>query len=249
MADNKTKPTSVSVDDFLMTVSEQRQKEAQQLIDIMQKISGEKPVMWGPSIIGFGLQHYKSEAGREGDMPILGFSPRKSGLTIYFYESFDRYGKELAQLGKHKISQSCLYINKLDNIDLTILRTMLQSSYDIATQPKTAASSVDAYVASVPPQARPLFDELRILVTAETTNMHEVISYGVIGYKHDVTKRASIFISGWKDHLAIYPIPKTDVLKSQLEPYIKGRGTLWFTLDAPLPKQLIKDIVRTLINN
>lgn len=85
--------------------------------------------MWGPSIIGFGAQHYKSEAGREGDMGILGFSPRKASLTIYFYEGFDRYGEELGRLGKHKLSRSCLYINKLADVDLKVLKLMLQSSY------------------------------------------------------------------------------------------------------------------------
>ncbi len=122
MAEDKTKPTKVLVKDFLKTVSEKRLTESEKLISLMQDVSGEKPVMWGPSIIGFGLQHYKSEAGREGDMAILGFSPRKAALTIYFYEGFDRYGEELNQLGKYKISQSCLYINKLDDIDFSILK-------------------------------------------------------------------------------------------------------------------------------
>lgn len=247
MAENKTRPTAIAVDDFLATVSQQRQDEARQLIAIMQDISGEEPVMWGPSIIGFGLQHYKSEAGREGDMGILGFSPRKASLTIYFYEGFDRYGKELARLGKHKISQSCLYINKLADINLNVLRTMVQSSYNIATQPKTTLTSLEDYITHIPAQARPLFDQLRGLVATETAGMHEVVSYGVIGYKRDINKRAYVFISGWKDHVAIYPIPKDDVLRAQLDPYIKGRGTLWFALDSPLPEQLIKDTVRALI--
>ena len=129
MSENKTKPTSVEIGDFLQTVSDKRRQEAHTLIDLMSAISGEKPVMWGPSIIGFGAQHYKSEAGREGDMGILGFSPRKTSLTIYFYEGFDRYGEELGRLGKHKLSRSCLYINKLADVDLKVLKLMLQSSY------------------------------------------------------------------------------------------------------------------------
>ena len=75
---------------------------------------------------------------------------------------------------------------------------------------------------------------------------HEVVSYGIIGYKKDVNKRAMIFISGWKDHVAVYPIPKNEKLKQELKPYIKGRGTLWFALDRPLPKQLLKNVVSEL---
>ncbi len=245
--ENKTKPTAVSVDEFLTTVSEKRADEARQLIALMQEISGEPPVMWGPSIIGFGLQHYKSEAGREGDMGILGFSPRKAALTIYFYEGFDRYGEELAQLGKHKHSASCLYINKLADIDLTVLEKMLKSSYRIATSPKeTSAPTVDQYVASVPSAARPMFDELRALVQAELPAAHEVVSYGIVGYKPDPKKRAVVFVSGWKDHVAVYPIPKDEALRKELEPYIKGKGTLWFPLDAKLPKELLQRVVKAL---
>lgn len=84
--------------------------------------------MWGPSIIGFGTQHYKYDSGREGDMPRLAFSPRKASLTIYF-EGFDNYAQELKVLGKHKLSVACLYINKLTDINLDVLRTMLEKSF------------------------------------------------------------------------------------------------------------------------
>lgn len=137
MPENKTKPTAVPVEEFLMTVGEQRASEARVLIGMMQAISGEPPIMWGPSIIGFGQQHYKTDAGREGDIGLLGFSPRKTALTIYFYEGFDRYGEELARLGKHKASKSCLYINTLSDIDLNVLQAMLQASYDVAAKSKT----------------------------------------------------------------------------------------------------------------
>lgn len=212
----------------------------------MKQVSGEDPVMWGPSIIGFGTQHYKSEAGREGDMGILGFSPRKAALTIYFYEGFNRYGEELKQLGKHKLSQSCLYVNKLSDIDLTILEKMLRSSYKIATKKTSAPTDVDTYVASIPDASRQHFDTLRQVVRSEIPTAQEVISYGIVGYKPDIKKRAVVFISGWKDHVAVYPIPKNPELQKDLKPYIKGRGTLWFPLDKPLPTQLIKKVVRAL---
>lgn len=123
-----TLPTDVSVESFLETVGEKRRDEARVLIAMMQEVSGLKPLMWGPSIIGFGSMHYKYESGREGDMPILAFSPRKASLTIYF-EGFDSYAEELKKLGKHKTSVACLYINKLSDIDQSVLRTMLEKSF------------------------------------------------------------------------------------------------------------------------
>jgi hypothetical protein len=123
-----TKPTGVDIESFLETVSDKRRKEAHILISLMQKISGKKPYMWGPSIIGFGSQHFRYDTGREGDMPRLAFSPRKASLTVYF-EGFNSYSQELKRLGKHKHSVSCLYINKLDDINLDILRIMLQKSF------------------------------------------------------------------------------------------------------------------------
>lgn len=123
-----TRPTDVSVLSFLETVSDKRRQEALTLIDMMRDISGEEPHMWGPSIIGFGTHHYKYESGREGDTPMLAFSPRKASLTIYF-EGFDNYAEELKVLGKYKKTVACLYINKLSDVDLDVLRAMLKKSY------------------------------------------------------------------------------------------------------------------------
>jgi len=245
MAENKMQPTDVPVEDFLSSVSEQRRAEAHTLITMMQEISGEPPVMWGPSIIGFGAQHYKSEAGTEGDMGLLGFSPRKASLTVYFYEGFNHYGQELAQLGKHTTSMGCLYISKLADVDLTVLRGMLEHSYQLATTPKKPLASVDEYIASVPQPARVQFDALRAIVTSESPQAREVVSYGILGYKVD-DKRARVFISGWKDHVALYPIPKSESLKKELAPHIRGKGTLWFTLSDPLPEALIRKVVKEL---
>lgn len=124
----KTQPTGMSIEVFLKGVSDKRRQEAQKLIALMQEISGEKPYMWGPSIIGFGSQHYRYDTGREGDVPRLAFSPRKASITVYF-EGFGAYAQELAVLGKHKHSVSCLYINKLDDINMNVLRTMLEKSF------------------------------------------------------------------------------------------------------------------------
>lgn len=240
----KTKPTEQSVAAFLSSVSETRRQEAENLIAIMQDISGEVPTMWGPSIIGFGLVHYKYESGHEGDMPILAFSPRKANLTIYF-EGFDGYGEELKQLGKHKLSKACLYINKLADVDLAVLRAMLEQSFKASTQSGTKPTTVEEYLDTIPAAARPKFDELRQLVKATLPAAKEVLSYGIIGYKID-DKRARVYISGWKDHLAIYPVPNSKELQEQLAPYQHGKGTLWFKLDEPLPSKLIKATVKAL---
>lgn len=179
-------------------------------------------------------------------MGILGFSPRKASLTVYFYEGFDRYGEELAKLGKHKTSMGCLYINKLEDVDIKVLEKMLQSSFQLATSKTTEATTVEDYVENVPEPAKAKFDELRSLVKELLPGVNEVVSYGVVGYKPDVKKRAVVFISGWKDHLAVYPIPKDDELQKELKSYVKGKGTLWFGLDEPLPKELVERVVKSL---
>lgn len=241
-----TQPTGVSVESFLETVSDKRREEARTLIGIMQKISGEKPHMWGPSIIGFGSMHYRYDTGREGDMPVLAFSPRKASITVYF-EGFDSYAKELAALGKHKVSVACLYINKLDDINLDILCTMLEMSFALSIKSSNKPTTVDEYIASVPLAARPKFDELRQLLSETIPQAKEVLSYGIVGYKID-DKRARVFISGWKDHLAIYPVPRDKELQIVLAPHIRGKGTLWFRLDEPLPKAQIRAAVAALVS-
>jgi uncharacterized protein YdhG (YjbR/CyaY superfamily) len=243
----KTQPTGESVESFLASVSDKRREEANTLIALMQEISGAKPHMWGPSIIGFGSQHYKYDTGREGDIPRLAFSPRKASITVYFGEGFDRYAMELAALGKHKQSVSCLYINKLDDINLNILRKMLEQSFALAVKESIKPTTVDQYIASVPPAARPKFDELRQVVRDAVPHAREVLSYGIVGYKID-DKRARVFVSGWKDHVAMYPVPGGKELQTKLAPYVKGKGTLWFKLNEPLPRALIRTVVEALIS-
>lgn len=245
MADNKTAPTDVKVEDFLKAVADKRRVEAEQLIRILRAISGREPVMWGPGIIGFGSKHYKYDTGREGDTPELGFSPRKGAITIYFLEGFDRYGEELKQLGKHKNSVSCLYVSKLTDINMDVLETMLRKSYALNAGDIKKPGTVEEYIASIPKAAQTGFDELRQLVREQLPEAKEVLSYGIVGYKVD-DKRARVYISGWKDHVAMYPIPKSEPLRAKLKPYIKGKGTLWFPLDQPLPKQLIQETARKL---
>lgn len=239
---NKTLPTDFHVDDFLSTISEKRKIEAERLIQLMQSISGQKPSMWGPSIIGFGQKHYKYDTGREGDVPQLGFSPRKKAITIYFSEGFEAYDEDLAKLGKYKNSVSCLYITDLSDINFDVLGSMLKKSYLTTDELIKKPATVEAYIASIPRATRATFGELRGLVKTQIPQADEVISYGIVGYKID-NKRARVYISGWKDHVAMYPIPHDEVLATKLKPFIKGQGTLWFSIDKPLPVDAIRETV------
>lgn len=137
MAELKTKPGTQNVEDFLNSVDEeQRRKDAFELLKIMKEITGEKPVMWGPGIIGFGSYHYKYASGREADWMLTGFSPRKNNLTIYIMQGFDRYEHLLAKLGKHKTGKSCLYVKKLENLDLDVLKKLVSESVEFMKNKK-----------------------------------------------------------------------------------------------------------------
>ena len=130
MSENKTRPTDQSVIDFLNNVDHKtRREDGFTLLKMMEDITSEEAVMWGTSIIGFGSYHYKYESGREGDMPLIGFSPRKQSMTVYIMPGFDEYEAMLAALGKHKIGKSCLYINKLADVDDDALRRLIERAY------------------------------------------------------------------------------------------------------------------------
>lgn len=130
MSDNKTRPTAQNVTEFLNSVEHPtRREDGLTLLEMMSEITGEDAVMWGSSIVGFGSYHYEYDSGREGNMPLVGFSPRKQSLTLYIMPGFDDYDGTLARLGKHKIGKSCLYINKLADVDEDILRQLIQQAY------------------------------------------------------------------------------------------------------------------------
>ena len=131
MSDLKTKPTNASVDEFLNSVEHpQRREDGFELLRMMKEITKEEPTMWGPSIVGFGSYHYKYESGREGEMPITGFSPRKKSLTVYIMSGFEKYQHLLEKLGKHKTGKSCLYINKLEDVDRVVLKEIIRKSVE-----------------------------------------------------------------------------------------------------------------------
>ncbi len=130
LAEIKTKPTSASVEDFINTVQgEQKRKDSFVLLEMMKKASGEEPKMWGGSIIGFGNKIYKSpKTGREVDWLRIGFSARKANLSLYLTVSLKEHTAALEKLGKHKTGVGCLYINKLEDVDLRVLKGMIEAS-------------------------------------------------------------------------------------------------------------------------
>ena len=129
MAENKTKPTKASVDKFIKSQpDEQVRKDCAVISKLMSEATGEKPTMWGPAIIGFGSYHYKYATGREGDMPIVGFSPRKQNLTLYVSMSGEEQAELFKKLGKHTTSKACLYIKRLSDVDLTTLKKIIKGS-------------------------------------------------------------------------------------------------------------------------
>ena len=129
MAENKTKATAASVDDFLDAVPDpQRRADARTLRALMERVSGEPAAMWGPSIVGFGSHHYKYASGREGDMCRIGFSPRAKELVLY--GGFLRDPARLARLGKYRAGKGCLYIKKLDEVNLEVLRELVLKNYE-----------------------------------------------------------------------------------------------------------------------
>ncbi len=129
MADNKTKPTQLSVAAYIAALTTETQRaDAKALIKLMESATGEKPKMWGPSIIGFGSHHYKYESGREGDMPVIALSPRKTATVLYGVTGFAEAKTLLAKLGKHSTGKGCLYIKKLADVDQHILETLIVKS-------------------------------------------------------------------------------------------------------------------------
>lgn len=138
MAELKTQPTKSSVTDFINTVSdEQRRKDCSAVIKIMKEVTGAKPEMWGPSIVGFGRHRYKYASGREGDWPVAAFSPRKNDLTLYFMPGFQDYADLMNRLGKYKTGKSCLYLKKLADVDANVLRKLIQKSVDALADKRT----------------------------------------------------------------------------------------------------------------
>jgi hypothetical protein len=129
MAENKTKANDASVEEFLNAVPDEKKRaDSFRLVQIMREETGEEPVMWGDSIVGFGSYHYKYASGREGDAPLIGFSPRKANLALYITSDFDRYGALMDRLGKFTTGKACLYVKRLSDVDEATLRELVRQS-------------------------------------------------------------------------------------------------------------------------
>ena len=129
MAAVKTQRNTADVRAYLESVAHKtRREDAFILLDLMRQVTGESAEMWGGSIVGFGSYRYKYDSGREGEWMLTGFAPRKASMTLYIMPGFDAYADLLSRLGKHRIGKSCLYINKLADVDLAVLRQLIAES-------------------------------------------------------------------------------------------------------------------------
>ena len=137
MAEIKTKQTDADVHEFIHSFAntEQKKKDSFELLKLMQDVTGYEPKMWGPSIIGFGKYHYKSERSRqEGDWPLVGFSPRKAAMSLYVHCGCEGQDELLERLGKYKMGKSCIYVKKLSDINPEVLKQMMLSTIDFLQQ-------------------------------------------------------------------------------------------------------------------
>ena len=142
MPENKTVRTRTSVRKFLDGVEHERKRaDSFKLLELFREVTRLEPAMWGPGIVGFGSYHYRYESGREGDMPLVGFSPRAQNLTLYIMDGFEGYDRLLGRLGKHRTGKACLYINKLDDVDLDVLRELVSRSFEHMKARKAQGSS------------------------------------------------------------------------------------------------------------
>lgn len=130
MAEQKTKPTDVDVDDYLATVDEPRRSQAKQVAELMQRVTGVKPVMWGPSMIGFGSHRYEGRS-TQGEWFVVGLAPRKGALTIYgVYDDYAPADPLFEQLGPHTTGKGCLYLKSLDNVDTSTLEQLIRQAWE-----------------------------------------------------------------------------------------------------------------------
>lgn len=136
MANAKNKTTQNDLDpvEFIQRVEDDnRREDSAYMLELMGKLTGDSPKMWGTSIVGYGSYHYKYDSGREGDFMKVGFSPRKQNLTLYIMPGFQRYDELMSKLGKYKTGKSCLYIKKLEDVDIEVLKELISSSYEYMT--------------------------------------------------------------------------------------------------------------------
>ena len=131
MTKNKTQPTAVLPEQYIQTVDHAvRRADAEKLLELFGEVTKLKPRMWGPSIIGYGRYHYKYESGREGEFLMTGFSPRKANLVMYIMPGYTDHSTFLDRIGKYKIGKSCLYINKLADVDIDVLKELITAGFD-----------------------------------------------------------------------------------------------------------------------
>ena len=270
-AENKTVPTKQSVAAFLKTVPDERRRaDAKRLDAIMRDVTGEKPVMWGDAIVGYGRVKQTYATGRVVDWMRVGFAPRKAAISLYMSCDLTPLRDLLAKLGSHTTGVGCIYVKRLDDLDEKVLRQLIKKAYALApkdtkevwqerrakkaapakkaTAKKPAAKSaapadIDAYLATLDPTKRATLQSLRTTIRAVVPGATETISYGMPAFKLDGKVVAGF--AAFTDHLAYLPFSGSTLgaLAADLTGYEHTKSSLHFPVDKPLPKTLVKKLV------
>lgn len=246
MAELKTKETKSSVDDFIGQVSDKQVREdCSSLIKIMKKVTGEKPKMWGPSIIGFGSYHYKYESGHEGEMCLVGFSPRAGKISLYVKAGSEKAKPLLEKLGKHKAATGCVYIKKLEDVNVPVLEKIVALSVSElkkeypdqssktdkskSIKPKSSdTAQIETYISKVAPALKDSVETLRKIIKGSDKRINERFKWNAPSYyfNEDLVTFGPIKNGRL---LLVFHHPLIEKIKSPLlEGEYKGRRLMYF---------------------
>ena len=240
----KTIPTRNSVDKYFSEIENvDRRADCETILQLMEKIIGEKPIMWGDSLVGFGKMVQKYSTGKEVEWLKMGFSSRKDSISIYFTCNLDDYTDLLTKLGKHKRGVGCLYVKKLTDVDIKVLEQLLTDSLTIneSTKSKKDLSTIDEYIDTFPVTIRPTLQNLHKAIKDGAPDAIEAIKYRMPTY---VLNGNLVHFAAYKNHIGFYPAPSgIEKFAKELSKYVTSKGAIQFPIDKELPYELIQRIV------
>lgn len=242
MREAKTRPTTASVAAYLNAIADEpRRRDCKALAALMRKVTGCTPRMWGPSIVGFGSYHYKYASGHEGDACLLGFSSRKGDISVYLVPGWEGAGPLLAKLGKHRMGKGCLYLRRLDGVDLAVLEQLLAGSV-AETRRRYPTGGIDGYIAGFPPEVQEILQRIRAMIRAAAPEAEEAMKYQIPTF---VLNGNLVHFAAFKQHIGFYPTPSgIEAFKDALAGYEVAKGSVRFPLDREIPLGLMEEIVR-----